>query len=198
MTLAGDLTTVYTFCLQAGCPDGGAPSGAIVQASDGNIYGTAGGGPGGEIYRLTLSGVLTVLYNFCEQAGCPDGSVPIGGLSAGPDGALYGGTQSYPTIFKITLDGAFQVLDQVGGQVNSPPVAATDGNLYGTFDGGGTSGLGTIYKITTSGALTTLYTFCSVPGARTAPTHMGHPSRPLMAISTAPPSASPARYGACR
>jgi hypothetical protein len=37
MTLAGDLTTVYTFCLQAGCPDGGAPSGAIVQASDGNI-----------------------------------------------------------------------------------------------------------------------------------------------------------------
>ncbi len=128
MTLAGDLTTVYTFCLQAGCPDGGAPSGAIVQASDGNIYGTAGGGPGGEIYRLTLSGVLTVLYNFCEQAGCPDGSGPTG-LSIGPDGALYGATQSYATIYKITLDGTYRVLDALCpgplcAAADSPPVPA--------------------------------------------------------------------------
>ncbi len=162
MTLAGELTTVYTFCLQAGCPDGKAPHGAIVQASDGNFYGTAGGGagPGGEIYRLTPSGVLTALYGFCKQTGCPDGEDPLGGLSIGPDGALYGGTQSYSTIFRIALDGTFQVLDQVDGPVNSPPVAATDGNLYGTTTGGGATGYGTIYQITTSGALTVLYNFC--------------------------------------
>jgi uncharacterized repeat protein (TIGR03803 family) len=164
MTLAGEFTTVYTFCLQAGCPDGHSPQYTIVQASDGNLYGVEGGGSGEEIFRLTLAGELTVPYTFCQQPGCPDGSGPTG-LSIGPDGALYGATQSFPTIFKITLAGAFQVLDQLDGPADSPPVPATDGNLYGTFDRGGPSALGTIYKITTSGALTSLYSFCSAPPA---------------------------------
>jgi len=161
MTLAGDFTTVYTFCLQAGCPDGEAPHGAIVQASDGNVYGVAGGvsGSGGEIFRLTLAGDLTVPYTFCQQPGCPDGSGPTG-LSTGPDGALYGATESYPTIFKMALDGTFQVLSQLGGAAYSPPVAATDGNLYGTLEDGGATGYGAIYQTTTSGALTVLYSFC--------------------------------------
>jgi uncharacterized repeat protein (TIGR03803 family) len=175
MTLAGELTTIYTFCLQAGCPDGSAPDGAIVLASDGNIYGTAGGGPGGEIYRLTPSGVITVLYSFCEQAGCPDGLGPSGGLSEGPDGALYGATQSFPTIFKITLDGAFQVLSKPGGAADSPPVPATDGNLYGTIAGGGANGSGAIYKITTSGALTVLYSFCPMQGCKDGAAPFGPP-----------------------
>jgi len=158
MTLAGDLTTVYTFCLQAGCPDGHSPQYSMVQASDGNLYGVAGG-VGGEIFRLTLAGELTVLYTFCQQPGCPDGSGPTG-LSIGPDGALYGATESYPTIFKMALDGTFQVLSQPGGPAYSPPVAANDGNLYGTLAGGGANGYGAIYQITTSGALTVLYSFC--------------------------------------
>jgi len=103
ITLGGEITTLYTFCLQAGCPDGGDPQGAIVQASDGNFYGTASGGGtggGGTIYRLTPTGTLTVLYSFCSTSGCADGDDPVGGLAVGPDGALYGGTESYPTVFK--------------------------------------------------------------------------------------------------
>jgi uncharacterized repeat protein (TIGR03803 family) len=128
MTLAGELTTVYTFCLQAGCPDGHSPQYTIVQASDGNLYGVAGGGSGGEIFRLTLAGELTVLYNFCQEPGCPDGSGPTG-LSIGPDGALYGATQSYATIYKITLDGTYRVLDALCpgplcAAADSPPVPA--------------------------------------------------------------------------
>jgi len=158
MTLAGDLTTVYTFCLQAGCPDGHGPQYSMVQASDGNLYGVAGG-IGGEIFRLTLAGDLTVLYTFCQQPGCPDGSGPTG-LSIGPDGALYGATESDLTIFKMALDGTFQVLSQPAGAAYSPPVPATDGNLYGTLYEGGATGYGAIYQITTSGALTVLYNFC--------------------------------------
>jgi uncharacterized repeat protein (TIGR03803 family) len=169
LTLAGELTTVYTFCLQAGCPDGHSPQYTIVQASDSNLYGVDGGGTGGEIFRLTLAGELTVLYDFCQQPGCPDGLGPTG-LSIGPDGALYGATQSFSTIFKITLDGAFQVLDALCpgllcAAADSPPVPATDGNLYGTIEDGGTSGYGAIYQVTTSGALTVLYNFCPAPPA---------------------------------
>jgi uncharacterized repeat protein (TIGR03803 family) len=176
MTLAGDLTTVYTFCLQAGCPDGQGPTYSMVQASDGNLYGVAGGGTAGEIFRLTLAGELTVPHLFCQQAGCPDGSGPVG-LSIGPDGELYGATQSYTTIFKMALDGTFQALDTPGvdTQADSPPVPATDGNLYGTLAGGGANGYGAIYQITTSGTLTVLYSFCPMPNCKDGDNPFGPP-----------------------
>ena len=163
MTLAGELTTLYTFCLQAGCPDGRGPSGAIVQTPDGSLYGVAGSNGGAEIWRLTPAGTLTVLYTFCERPDCRGGSDPQGGLSLGPDGALYGATVSYATIFKITPDGRFQVLVKPGGPAYAPPIPATDGNLYGTVEGGGTHGYGYIYKMTPSGDLTILYSFCALP-----------------------------------
>jgi uncharacterized repeat protein (TIGR03803 family) len=40
-----------------------------------------------------------------------------------------------------------------------------DGNLYGTLDGGGTSNLGTVFTITPTGAITTLYNFSGPDGA---------------------------------
>jgi uncharacterized repeat protein (TIGR03803 family) len=183
ITLAGEITTLYTFCLQDGCLDGEDPNGPIVQAGDGNFYGTAnGGGAGraGTIYRLTPSGDFTLLYTFCTQPGCPDGSCPWG-LALGPDGALYGATQSPATVFKITLDGTFKLLATLCpgpdcGFAYAPPVPATDGNLYGTTATGGENHAGTIYRITTSGELTRLYSFCSLQDCEDG----GDPMGPMM------------------
>jgi uncharacterized repeat protein (TIGR03803 family) len=146
-----------------------------VQASDGNFYGTTdgfGAGGGGTIYRLTPTGALTVLYNFWAD----DDYGPSGGLAEGPDGALYGA--AYPTVFKITLDGTFQVVATLCpgprcGSAYAPPVPATDGYLYGTIAGGGKNGEGTIYRITTSGDLTVLHSFCSLPNCKDGAEPMG-------------------------
>ncbi len=66
-----------------------------MQGSDGNFYGTTSGGGtggGGTIFKITSSGVLTLLYSFCGAiGGCPNGAVPIG-LLQGTDGGFYGAT----------------------------------------------------------------------------------------------------------
>jgi uncharacterized repeat protein (TIGR03803 family) len=43
-------------------------------------------------------------------------------------------------------------------------IQGTDGNFYGTADQGGTTGAGTVFKLTPGGKLTVLYTFCSLTG----------------------------------
>ena len=67
-------------------PNGAYPI-ALVQGTDGNVYGITGSngitGPGGAngggtFFRMTPAGSLTVLYNFCAQPNCADGSSPIG------------------------------------------------------------------------------------------------------------------------
>jgi len=130
MTRGGKLTTLYSFCSQSRCPDGEYPEGALVQAADGNLYGTtlyggANAGPyglgGGTVFKITPSGALTTLYSFCSQSACADGFSLVAGL-----------------------------------------VQATDGDFYGTASGGGVAdAVGTVFKITPNGTLTTLHRFCS-------------------------------------
>lgn len=175
MTPAGVLTTLETF-------DGthGTSPNPPVQATDGNFYGTTQfGGTGtcncGVVYKLTPAGKLTVLHNF---AGFPsDGSRPLGVLAQGNDGNFYGVTFSggasstnQGTVFKITPSGVYTVLhsfNDVGGTDGLNPwtgvIAGTDGNLYGTSQGGAHNG-GTLFKITPTGQMTILYNFCSVAG----------------------------------
>ncbi len=189
MTLDGALTTLHTFCMVEGCADGYVPSGSLLQASDGNFYGTTtsqGLYGGGTAYRITPSGTLTPLYSFCQLKNCADGSAPTGSLVQAADGALYGttrtgGTNGYGTVFKMTLSGAMTTLYSFCSQKgtknngvlcldgNTPTaglVLADDGNLYGTTNLGGINGqdFGTIFRISTSGVLTTLYSFCSKAG----------------------------------
>ena len=85
----GLLTTLHTFGVW---PEGWAPQG-LLQASDGNLYGTTmqGGLGGGIIYRMTLAGGMTTLHEF---AGTPDGAGPAGGLIQGMDGRLFGTTSA--------------------------------------------------------------------------------------------------------
>ena len=161
--------------------DGAYPEAGLVQASDGNFYGTTeGGGTGtfGTVFKITSNGTLTTLYNFCVQYPCADGAAPPGVLVQSTDGNLYGttiagGTSSTcsggcGTVFKITTSGALTTLHSFVGSDGVSPfpglVQASDGNFYGTTYEGGNTDYGTVFKITPSGTLTTLYTFCSQIG----------------------------------
>jgi len=107
ITLAGELTTLHSFSGN----DGSSPYGALVQASDGNFYGTTlegGANAAGTIFRMTSEGALTTLYSFCSQPNCADGSAPYAGLIQANDGNLYGttnggGSNNSGTVFKLTL-----------------------------------------------------------------------------------------------
>jgi uncharacterized repeat protein (TIGR03803 family) len=140
---AGKEKVVYSFCAQLSCADGGGPVAMLVQADDGNFYGTTEfGGSGspcafaptcGTVFRMTPGGTYTTLYSFCSLPNCADGALPLAELVQAEDGNLYGTTA-------------------VGGN-SSGPVCGP----------GGAGGCGTIFKITLQGALTTLYSFCSQP-----------------------------------
>jgi uncharacterized repeat protein (TIGR03803 family) len=173
ITPAGKLTTIHDFCAPPLCTgaDGGGPAG-LVEGTDGNFYGTNGGGKYGEgtVFKITPGGALTTLYSFCAQTGCSDGQIPNGGLIQGADGNFYGttvvgGTSGNGTVFKITPEGKFTTLHRFTFSDGSEPpgglVQATDGNFYGMTEYGGAHNLGTVFKITPAGALTTLYSFCS-------------------------------------
>src|SRR5271157_5390357 len=90
---AQTLTTIYDFCSQTNCADGGAPGGTLLQGHDGNFYGTTSdtGFVGqGTVFKLTPSGTLTTLHSF---TGLSDGGVPRSGLIQASDGNFYGVTE---------------------------------------------------------------------------------------------------------
>ncbi|MGH9453115.1 MAG: choice-of-anchor tandem repeat GloVer-containing protein [Terriglobia bacterium] len=206
ITASGTLTTLYAFCSQSQCADGGYDgfTGAgLVQGADGNFYGTTpygGTNLQGTVFKITPAGALTVLYSFCSGGyGCPDGYYAITGLVQGTDGNFYGTTDdggNLPpnnggTVFKITPSGALTTLYSFcsqGGTAcadgNDPwagLVQGTDGNFYGTTTWGGAHDRGTVFKITPSGTLTTLYSFCSQGGE--ACTDGNYPNSALLQAS---------------
>ena len=173
ITPSGALTTLYSFCSESGCADGANPVAGLVQATNGNLYGTtlAGGGAtnGGTVFEITPSGRLTTLYTFCSQSGCTDGSNPLAGLVEATNGDLYGttnggGASDLGTVFKITPSGTLTTLHSFDRTDGSAPgtvlVQGTDGNFYGTTYGGGAHGDGTIFEMAPSGTLATLHSFC--------------------------------------
>ncbi|MEO5713039.1 MAG: choice-of-anchor tandem repeat GloVer-containing protein [Luteolibacter sp.] len=135
-----------------------------VRDAAGNFYGTTyseGAFGGGTVFKVGPNGDVVTLHHFDMQ----HGALPTG-LTVGADGNYYGATQSggaanAGTIFKITPSGAFTVLHEFdGGTDGGFPVSrllkASDGNFYGTTSGGGAQGLGTFYKVTPAGSVTTL------------------------------------------
>jgi len=170
ITSGGTLTTMYSF---TGAADGAAPEAVVIQATDGNFYGTTSAGGGvsgtayGTVFKLTPGGALTTLYTFTGAGG----QTPYSGLIQATDGNFYGttsggGGHSAGTVFKIVPGGTLTTLYSfAGGAQNggSQPMAgliqATDGNFYGTASGGGAHSSGTVFKITPGGTLTTVYSF---------------------------------------
>jgi len=91
--------------------NGGNPVGPLVQARDGNFYGTAplgGTSNNGTVFVVSPGSVaFTNLYSF---AGGADGVAPYAGLIQLSDGALYGstyggGASNAGTLFRITTNG---------------------------------------------------------------------------------------------
>jgi uncharacterized repeat protein (TIGR03803 family) len=122
---------------------------------------------------------LTTLYSFCSQSRCTDGANPAqAGLIQATNGDFYGTTDgggaygSYGTVFKITPGGNLTTLHRFCSQSAWPDgglpnglVQATNGDFYGTtLVGGNSNSGGTVFKITPSGTLTTLYSFRSRSG----------------------------------
>jgi uncharacterized repeat protein (TIGR03803 family) len=86
------VSSLYSFCVESGCPDGQSPQG-IIQGSDGNFYGITpfgGANQGGTLFKITAAGALTTLYSFCEQTNCYDGNSPNVTPVEATDGTLYG------------------------------------------------------------------------------------------------------------
>jgi len=183
ITPSGTVTTLYSFCAKASCADGYRPFASLLQATDGNFYGTTifGGaqrgrcsGGCGTVFKMTPSGTLTTLHSFCSQSGCTDGSWPGGTLVQAADGNLYGTTSTgglgnYGTFFKISSGATLTTLHSFDGTDGAHPTTAgvmqgTDGNFYGTTLYGGANGVGTVFKVTPSGTLTTLHSFCAQSG----------------------------------
>ncbi|HLY01860.1 MAG TPA: choice-of-anchor tandem repeat GloVer-containing protein [Candidatus Cybelea sp.] len=162
---SGTETVLYSF---TGGSDGAYPQAGLTNLG-GTLYGTTSSGGAsniGTVFTITTSGTETVLYSF---AGGTDGAYPSAGLT-NVGGALYGttthgGASGKGTVFKITTSGTETVLYSFAGGTDGayPYAGLTSENdkLYGTTlgDGGTGCSCGTIFRITTSGAYSQLYSF---------------------------------------
>jgi uncharacterized repeat protein (TIGR03803 family) len=154
----------------------------LLEGADGYFYGTTyadGTNNSGTVFRMTPSGAVAVLYNFCSEANCADGAFPEAGLVQGRDRDFYGtasgkcGSTCDGTVFKISRTGKLTTLYSFcslkncadGASPMAGLVLGADGNFYGTTYSGGMAcniffSCGTVFRITPSGKLTTLYVFC--------------------------------------
>jgi uncharacterized repeat protein (TIGR03803 family) len=155
----------------------------LIQATDGNFYGASGADTFGTIFRVTPSGEITAIYKFCSQPDCADGDDPIWNPVLGSDGNLYGVAESggsyagsksgSGTFYKTTLDGQMTILHAFcpatpcpDGQYPNGVVLGSDGNFYGTTYAGGKSNKGVIFKVSSTGEITVLYSFCSLANCK--------------------------------
>ena len=160
ITPEGKYRVLHTFCAEDACADGANPVAGLVLDQEGNLYGTTSWGGAnreGVVFKLTPKGKETVLYSFCAQTNCTDGSNPVAGLVFDQKGNLYGTTRfggAYDgcysgvgcgLVFKLTPKGKETVLYSFCAQTNCTdgaiPYAGLvfdrKGNLYGTTQYGG-------------------------------------------------------------
>jgi uncharacterized repeat protein (TIGR03803 family) len=177
MTLGGKITILYTFCTTSSCTDGDEPTG-IIQASDGNFYGTTtlgGEFESGTIFKISPAGKFTLLHTFCSLANCADGGIPVYPPIQGNDGNLYGAANAGGTaeggggvVYVITLEGSLKVLKNFcypfsdtcdSGAYPSRLVQDAHGNLFGTTATGGSYNTGTVFEITAADRFIALHRF---------------------------------------
>jgi uncharacterized repeat protein (TIGR03803 family) len=165
---SGGNWTARTLHIFQGQPDGEYPGGNLVMDSEGNLYGTAGGGSqgGGVIFEITAAGKEKILYNF--KLNKIDGHGPSG-LLRDSQGNFYGttgggGPTNNGTVYELTAAGEEKVLYSFTGfpdgyTPEGPLVMDTQGNLYGTTFKGGPKFAGTVFQVTPAGVETILHAF---------------------------------------
>jgi len=98
---------------------------SLLEGKDGNLYGTTnfgGANNAGVVFKLSKTGTIQVLHNFCSLAGCADGAQPFN-LVLGSDGNLYGATSvnfSPGTLFRVTRKGSYTLLHTFNAEVDGP------------------------------------------------------------------------------
>ncbi len=167
-TTNGDLTAIASF----DNTHGGDPQNGLILGADGAFYGTTtvgGTNNGGVVFRVTMNGVLSTVSSFNPNANL--GTYGRSTLVQSKDGVLYGttyltgaGNSGYGTVFKVTTNGAFTKIATLQGfphesYPTGPLVIGPDQALYGTTISGGQYGTGTLFRMTTNGAITTLISF---------------------------------------
>jgi uncharacterized repeat protein (TIGR03803 family) len=189
ITADGTFSILYRF---KGGSDGANPNAKLTLDDKGDLYGTTLAGGTGGCNIVGTSGCGTVfelsptrhpggatwtkktVYSFL---GGSDGANPIdfGGLLLSGNilyGTNYdGGTGNSGTVFKLTTDGAENVIytftgEADGGNPWGGLIADTNGNLYGTGQNGGTGYSGVVFEITAAGSESVLYSFCSLKSCK--------------------------------
>jgi len=175
MTTAGQETVLHSFAYF----NGYSPTGGLVQDAEGNLYGTTVGGGYGGGYNNGYWGTLFELTGSKEtllhQFGTGNDAWYPNGVIADAQGNFYGaansgGVYGYGMIFQFMPHclGATSSCENTlynftgGTDGGSPPGGlawGADGKLYGVTQSGGATGYGTVFKVDTSGNLTTLYSF---------------------------------------
>ena len=184
---SGRETILHSF---TGGSDGAIPLGGVVLDTVGNVYGTTssgGTGNAGSVFKIDTTGKESVLYRFTGGNGSTDGKNPMAGLVMNSAGNLYGttdigGTANAGTIFEVDATGRETILHSFAGSADGSYPQATlsldsRGNLYGGTALGGTHGLGTVFKYSTSGVESVLHSFSGAHGQ--------YPAGPLALRSTA-------------
>jgi uncharacterized repeat protein (TIGR03803 family) len=159
MTPGGMLTNIYCF---TGGADGSNPFGALVQGTDGYLYGVTRRNIisnlafYGEVFKVSTNGALTILHTNNPFV-FGDGAHPFAGLLQATDGNFYGSTlysevTNFGTLFRITSTGVYTTLSSFnnsddGSQPESAMVQGPDGALYGTTTYGGPYGKGTVFRM---------------------------------------------------
>jgi uncharacterized repeat protein (TIGR03803 family) len=154
MTPDGTLATLFPSDPDAS----GNPVAPLTVGSDGNFYGT----DGYTVFQMKTDGTVTTLAGFWRGTSGLCGAP----LTLGSDGNLYG-TTAY-TFFRLSTNGNLSTLATNGwGEGGAPNglTLGTDGNFYGTTVGGGSNSNGTVFRVTTNGTLTTLYSFAATPNS---------------------------------
>ena len=180
------MTTLFVFTYDSSTdtfPNGNTPEAALVEGPDGNFYGTTAGGGrqnGGspahghdfqDVARGRSVGFVSGLWRFVDIA------IPNAPLVLGTDGAFYstsynsGGGLGAGAVYQFSAAGVVTVLHGFndtpdGDMPNGGLVLGSDGNFYGTTEYGGTSHLGTAYRISQDGTYEELVSFDNSNGAQ--------------------------------